>query len=178
MTRLRPAEAADGPSLLRLTARLAAFPVPGHREAAEIELADHAILGRAVQTPAEDALLLVADDSADGIVGYIFVTTRIDYFTGKPHAHIEILTVAAGQEGKGVGRSLMDAAEAWSARRGYSQVTLNVFATNERARAVYARLGYEPELLRYRKAITPGETSPPPSGNEDPHGRPHRQAGQ
>jgi RimJ/RimL family protein N-acetyltransferase len=50
----------------------------------------------------------------------------------------------------------MDAAEAWSARRGYSQVTLNVFATNERARAVYARLGYEPELVRYRKSIGPG----------------------
>lgn len=160
MTVLRPADQTDGPSLLRLTARLAAFPVPGHRQAIEIELADHAILRRAIEQPAEDALLLVADDPTDGILGYIFVTTRTDYFTAKPHAHIEILTVAAGQEGKGVGRALMDAAEAWSASRGYSQVTLNVFATNERARAVYARLGYEPELVRYRKAINPGDASP------------------
>ena len=160
MTVLRPAAPSDGPSLLRLTARLAAFPVPGHRQATEIELADHAILRRALEEPRDDNLLLVADDPADGIVGYIFVTTRTDYFTGKPHAHIEILTVAAGQEGKGVGRTLMDAAEAWSARRGYAQVTLNVFATNERARTVYARLGYEPELVRYRKAIKPEDRSP------------------
>ncbi|MBC7895328.1 MAG: GNAT family N-acetyltransferase [Cytophagaceae bacterium] len=157
MTILRPADRTDGPSLLRLTARLAAFPVPGHRQATEIELADHGILRRAFEEPAEDALLLVADDPVGGIVGYIFVTTRADYFTGKPHGHVEILTVASGQEGKGVGRALMDAAEAWSATRGYSQVTLNVFATNDRARAVYARLGYEPELVRYRKAIPPGE---------------------
>jgi GNAT superfamily N-acetyltransferase len=160
MTDLRPARRTDGPALLRLTARLAAFPVPSHRQASEIELADHAILRQALEEPAEDALLLVADDPADGTVGYIFVTTRIDYFTGQPHAHIEILTVAAGQEGKGVGRALMDAAEAWSASRGYSQVTLNVFAANERARAVYARLGYEPELVRYRKSITTGDASP------------------
>jgi GNAT superfamily N-acetyltransferase len=159
MTVFRPAAPADGPALLRLTARLAAFPVPEHRQASEIELADHAILRRALEQPADDTLLLVAEDAGEGIVGYIFLTTRIDYFTNLPHAHIEILTVAAGQEGKGVGRRLMEAGEAWARGRGYSQMTLNVFAANERARAVYARLGYEPELVRYRKALPEREDS-------------------
>jgi GNAT superfamily N-acetyltransferase len=47
----------------------------------------------------------------------------------------------------------MDAIEQWAMRRGYTWVTLNVFDGNARARALYDRLGYEPETIHYRKVL-------------------------
>ncbi len=43
--------------------------------------------------------------------------------------------------------------ERWAAELGYRFVTLNVFASNERAAAVYARAGYRPDTVRYVKAL-------------------------
>ena len=79
--------------------------------------------------------------------------TQTDYFTGRPHAHVAVLAVADHAQGQGVGRALLDAAETWARRRGDSFITLNVFVQNERARAVYERLGYGPETLRYVKPL-------------------------
>ena len=85
--------------------------------------------------------------------GYLFATTKVDYFTGRPHAHIEILAVTRDGEGHGVARVLLRGAEAWADTRGYDLVTLNVFSQNQAARAVYDRLGYQPELILYRKGL-------------------------
>jgi len=52
-----------------------------------------------------------------------------------------------------VGRALLAAVEAWSVARGHRFVTLNVFADNARARAVYERAGYAPDTLRYLKTL-------------------------
>ncbi|MCC6988149.1 MAG: GNAT family N-acetyltransferase [Acidobacteria bacterium] len=59
----------------------------------------------------------------------------------------------------------MAAIEAWSAGRGDRFITLNVFATNTRARGVYARLGYLPETLHYRKDLTAAAEAPPPAAH-------------
>ena len=47
----------------------------------------------------------------------------------------------------------MQAAEEWSREQGYSRVTLNVFATNERALGLYEHLGYRPETVHYLKDL-------------------------
>lgn len=98
------------------------------------------------------------------VAGFVFSSTRADYFTGKPHAHIEVLTVLDSARGKGVARSLIEAAEGWAGGRGYANVTLNVFANNTRASRVYDRLGYSPETVHYIKPLdlrtTRGEDTP------------------
>jgi len=66
---------------------------------------------------------------------------------------VEVLAVETASQGQGVGRLLMDAAEAWARSRGYRRITLNVFAQNERARQIYERLGYEPETVHYLKEL-------------------------
>jgi RimJ/RimL family protein N-acetyltransferase len=47
----------------------------------------------------------------------------------------------------------MAAAEAWARAFDYRALSLHVFPANEGARAFYARLGYEDELLRMQKRL-------------------------
>jgi len=149
---LRPARADDESYLLGLTGRLASFPLPGWRTAREIDVADHPALLAALRDPDPTTLLLVAELNGTRR-GYIFVTSRVDFFTAAPHGHIEVLAVEADAAGQGIGKALVNAAEDWARGRGYGSMTLNVFARNMAARAVYDRLGYEQEMVRYRKGI-------------------------
>jgi len=158
----RPATPADEPFLLALTARLAAFPVPSWRTREEIAVADHAILLDALHRPGRETLILVAEWPAGIAAGYVFVSTKRDYFTGRPHAHVEVLAVTEAAEGRGVARALMTAAEDWARSRGDDAITLNVFDRNVAARALYDRLGYQPETVHYRKGLRPAPDLPSP----------------
>lgn len=153
MPRFRAATVDDEPFLLGLTARLAAFPVPDWRTADEIAKADHPILLEALRRPTPQTLLLIAEGPEGSPAGYVFARTGTDYFSNQPHAHIEVLAVEPRFEGQGLGRALLEQAETWADRQGYGQITLNVFARNERARQVYEHLGYQPETVHYRKSL-------------------------
>jgi GNAT superfamily N-acetyltransferase len=152
-TTLRPAGPDDAPFLVSVTRRLGDFPVPAWRTAAEIAAADLRQMIPALDQRAEDSLLLIAERSPAESLGCLFVTTEIDFFTGLPAAHIEVVAVTAAAEGRGIARMLLAAGEDWARKRGYGHVTLNVFVTNSRARAVYETLGYRPETIRYRKSL-------------------------
>jgi GNAT superfamily N-acetyltransferase len=151
---IRPARHDDETFLVSLMPRLADFPLPAWRTADEIARGDRQILLDALHGKLEHSAILVAELSPGGErAGYVFATTRHDYFMRTAQAHVEILAVEAGEERRGVARALMDAIEPWARRRGYRCVTLNVFDRNARARAFYDNLGYEPETIHYRKAL-------------------------
>ncbi|HSB53711.1 MAG TPA: GNAT family N-acetyltransferase [Gemmatimonadales bacterium] len=164
MSTIRPGRAADAPALLALLPELADFPLPAWRTASQVANADAGILLAAITRDDQTSCVLVAEDPDGSVAGFIFSTTRQDYFTGKPHTHIEVIVVRQDARGRGLSRRLIDATEAWARARGHSNVTLNVFATNQRAGAVYQRLGYEPETVHYIKplnlAATRGELDP------------------
>jgi len=151
--RLRLAGPADLPFLLSLAPRLAEFGLPPWRTAAHIVEAERRTLIGALETPAPDGPVLLAEDADGAALGFAYLQTQTDYFTGRAHAHVAVLAVRAEAEGRGVGRALLDGAEEWARRRGDPVITLNVFAENTRARAVYERLGYGPETLRYVKPL-------------------------
>jgi len=151
--RLRVAGLEDQPFLLKLSERLGDFPVPPWRTSSEIGAADHAILLDALSHPTWESTIRVAETHEGEPLGYVFVTTRKDYFTHQPHAHVEILALAPEAEGRGIARVLMQAVEDWSREQGYSRVTLNVFATNQRAIGLYEHLGYRPETVHYLKDL-------------------------
>lgn len=151
---IRPARSDDEPFLTALLPRLADFPLPAWRTADEIARGDRRILLDALHGRTEHAAILVAESGPGGErAGYVFATTKHDYFTRAAHAHVEVLAVAAAAEHRGVARALMEAIEQWAGGRGYRHVTLNVFDRNTRAKALYDRLGYEPETIQYRKAL-------------------------
>jgi GNAT superfamily N-acetyltransferase len=162
MALIRSARPTDEAFLLSLAGRLAAFPVPRWRTPAEIATADHRILLESLRTPTAETSLLVAEEPPGTPLGYVLTSTREDYFTHEPHAHVEVLAVTADAEGRGIGRLLIEAAEDWAGARGYRRITLNVFAPNQRARAVYEHLGYEPETLHYHRLLQPQAGRPAP----------------
>ena len=151
---IRPARHDDEAFLVDLMPRLADFPLPAWRTAAEIAKADQQLLHDALTGALPHSAILVAEWHPGGArAGYVFATTKHDYFTRIAHAHVEILAVEATVERRGVAHALMDAIEEWARRRGYGWVALNVFDRNERARALYAALGYKAETIHYRKAL-------------------------
>jgi ribosomal protein S18 acetylase RimI-like enzyme len=80
----------------------------------------------------------VADESRR-IVGWCDVTPKM----GHVHAHVGVLGmgVLAEARGRGIGTSLMQAALA-AARERFEQVELSVYASNDRAHALYRRSGF------------------------------------
>jgi ribosomal protein S18 acetylase RimI-like enzyme len=163
---------------LQLANRLSDFPVPPWRVPEHINRADHAIMLADLHAPHPDNLFLVAERllQVGGVqrAGFMFASSREDYFTGQRHAHVETLAVAVGHEGSGVAKCLLAACEKWSRERGDEFVTLNVWMQNTKARSVYGvlalkplllrciecsfscryeRLGWQPETVHYRKAL-------------------------
>jgi GNAT superfamily N-acetyltransferase len=150
---VRVATSADHDFIVGMVPRLRAFGPPPLRPVEALDRAERDALERMLAAPSPDALLLVAELEGEGPSGVSYAESVTDYFTRERHGHLAILAVAEGGEGKGVGRALLKATEAWATELGYRLLTLNVFAGNGRARAVYERAGYAPDTIRYVKEL-------------------------
>ena len=153
---IRPATLDDEAILLELARRLTAFDLPVWRRPEDIAKADAREMTAAVRARSPDSEVLIAERSGRP-VGCLHMLATRDFF-GTAHAHISVIATTAGAEGSGVGRVLLERAEAWARQRGHTLLTLNVFAANERARRFYERAGWSAEMLKYAKAIPPGRS--------------------
>ena len=151
---IRAARSEDRSFLLGLLPRLAEFSLPAWRKPQEIVAGETRTLSSALAQLPPDDELLVAESTAGERLGFIYLQHQTDYFRGAEYTHIGILAVDRAGEGTGVGRTLIEAAEAHARARGDPMITLNVFEGNAHARAVYERLGYAPEVVRYVKPLT------------------------
>jgi len=150
---VRAATAADCAWIIALTPRLHAFGPPPWRPRDQMDRAVARVVETAILRPTPGATVLAAFDPEDRGLGFIHLHPATDFFTGEAHGHISDLVVAPAAEGRGVGRALMAAAEAWARERGYRLLTLNVFDANQRARALYERLGYRPDVIKLVKPL-------------------------
>jgi GNAT superfamily N-acetyltransferase len=92
-----------------------------------------------------NALYLIAwlEEAPVGHVLLKFTTAGDPGGPGRPECpHIEDLLVKPEWRGRGIGSSLLEAAERAAAERGCARVGLNVATENVRARELYARRGY------------------------------------
>ncbi|WP_151526669.1 GNAT family N-acetyltransferase [Serinicoccus kebangsaanensis] len=80
----------------------------------------------------------------DRVVGFVHAGTRT-HWSGEVDAYISELVVAETHTGAGIGRRLVARAEDWAREHGHTRVTLETGQHNERARALYAQLGYVTE---------------------------------
>ncbi|HEU4588604.1 MAG TPA: GNAT family N-acetyltransferase [Gemmatimonadales bacterium] len=152
--RVRPARPTDRAFMLELCHRLGeGFPLPAWRRPDEVARSEQAALAAFFAGEADGAAALVAEDAAGTPLGFVYLVVLTDYFRQEPHAHVSILAVHEAAEGRGVGRALLEASDAWARERGYRAITLNVFEANRRARELYGRMGYAPETLRYYKPL-------------------------
>jgi GNAT superfamily N-acetyltransferase len=136
-----------------LAGRLATFELPRWRHPEEIAVADARAMTDAVRAGAPDNEVLIAERNGRP-VGCLHMVATTDFF-GASHAHISVIATTEEAEGSGVGRALLEHAEEWARQRGHTLLTLNVFARNTRARRFYERAGWEPEMLKYAKSLTP-----------------------
>ena len=100
----------------------------------------------------DERIVLIAEDGGARL-GFVHLETAVDFFTRERHGHISTLVVAPEAEGRGVGRALVDAAEAWCGERTYRLLTLHVFEANASARRLYERAGFRVDTIKYLKEI-------------------------
>lgn len=99
----------------------------------------------------EDEEIFIAGTAGGERIGFSYVVTHHDFFTGEAHGHIsEIATV---RDGSGAGTALMEACEVWARERGYRYLSLNVNDTNSGAHALYERRDYQPEYRHLAKLL-------------------------
>ncbi len=152
LPRVRAAAPRDREWILRLAPRLHDFGPPPIRPRDVMDRAVVASIGGALAGAAPGAEVLVAEGPGGEPLGFVHLHGARDFFTGEEHGHVSDIVVAPEAEGRGVGRALMAAAEDWARGRGYRLLSLHVFEGNVRARALYERLGYQPDI---RKLIKP-----------------------
>jgi ribosomal protein S18 acetylase RimI-like enzyme len=151
--RVRPATPAHADFVLALVPQLVAFGPPPWRGRRQMIDTDTLVIGRALQGLPAGATVLVAEDPGGKPLGFIHVCGETDYFTRGESGHIADIVVAPEARGRGVGETLVAAAEQWARARGYSLLTLNVFVENTHARALYERTGFGAETVRYVKEL-------------------------
>ena len=151
--RIRPHDPADREFILSLVGRFSAFELPEWRRAEDVDRKNRASFEDALDQPAPDSAIFLAEDENGAPAGFIHLQTQSDYFSGEAHGYISDVAVAPDFEGRGVGRLLLETAEDWARSKGYSLLSLYVFAGNTRARQIYEKLGYRPEVIKYGKSL-------------------------
>ena len=150
---IRPATPSDVDAILQLFPRLAAFPIPPERRPEDLWRGDAELLRQWGTGEAPQCLVFVAVGAAQAIVGVALAQLREELISHEPSAHLEVLVVRADAEGRGIGQRLIEETKRAVRIRGAVSLTLHVFARNTRARAVYERLGFSGELIRYIKFL-------------------------
>jgi GNAT superfamily N-acetyltransferase len=93
----------------------------------------------------------------DGLAGYAVV----DVVDGC--AHVEQVSVRPDQQGRGVGRALLDRVQSWAASSGLGGVTLTTFADVPWNRPLYEHLGFrvltQPEIGPELRALVAEEAA-------------------
>jgi GNAT superfamily N-acetyltransferase len=150
--RVRVARGTDRTFVLETAARLAAFGPPAWRSADQIVEGEARTL-RDFFESADDGSRLLIVEAGEQRLGFALLEELRDYFTLERQGLVGFLGFTEGGVGRGAGGALMRAAESWARERGYRTLTLNVFSGNQHARQVYEHLGFEPDTVKYIKAL-------------------------
>lgn len=147
--RVRPAELADVPQLVRLVGTTdEKLSGPGARQIQADTLAHlperfAAILG------ADDKSVLAAVDELNDIVGMVVVSEgEVGAIAAVPALHISHLLVAPKQRRRGVGRALLAATVHLADQRGIEHVVAAVVSGSRDENRYLARLGFAPLVVR------------------------------
>ena len=150
--RIRRAQPADVPVLLKLIQALAAYEALEHELALDAGELHEALFGR---RPFVEALLAEQIDSSEinlEAVGCAIYFKSFSTFRCRPGFYLEDLFVLPEARGQGIGLALLRAVCAEAERSHYARVEWSVLDWNAPAIAFYERLGavHQPEWQRFR----------------------------
>lgn len=143
---VRPGRAEDRPALVRLMGALNDFETEIEENRADASAAAEHFAWVEGQIEAQGGVMLVAE--AQGrVAGFICYTFEEDPGAfvrpeHRRHAMIWDISVDETARGRGIGRLLLDAAEAHAKASGIGEIRLYVLEGNARARRIYEEAGY------------------------------------
>lgn len=147
---IRFAQLGDLDVMCELLPRLGDFELIPKRDSADLWQGDAKLLEAHLRGSADQCFAQVAVQN-ETVVGLTLVTMQPEFMSHKPSGHLEAISVAESAEGAGVGKALLNAAEAEAKARGAQAMTLHVYHTNRRAAGIYERRGYHSEIERCTK---------------------------
>ncbi len=153
MIEVRPATADDLPFIHSLAPRLAGAADLSWRSPDDVMRFQRTFMHETLEVPKPGAVTYVAVNADGERLGFVHAEPMVDIFTDRIAAYIPLLAVTEAAEGKGAASVLMKAVEEWARAQGYDSLSLDVFASNARGRAFYARKGYGEETVRLVKDI-------------------------
>ena len=113
-TNIRPAIAGDTDFILSLAPRFVGFDLPRGRRKRDVVAALREDLEHALrEKPAKDHFFIAV--GADGrSTGFLHLQVQRDFFSSERTCHVSDIAVAAGHEGQGIGRMLLERAQRWA----------------------------------------------------------------
>ena len=155
---IRLALSSDAPVLAELCGQLG---YPSSEDQVRARLGDILTAGRPADGALPEAVVFVAD--VDGVVAAWVHVFRPRLLESDGEAEIGGLVVDERFRRCGLGRALMDRAEAWAAETGCRAVRLRSNVVREAAHAFYEVRGYERVKSQhvFRRALRGAESKPP-----------------
>jgi GNAT superfamily N-acetyltransferase len=125
------------------------FGVPEQRDGGALA----ASFARSLQDAlSSGAAIFVAEDPDGFPLGFVHLHAATD-ISGRQRAHVSDVAVAEHAQGSGTGRALMEFADTWAIAHGHDRIGLTALATNARALAFYARLGFAVDTVNLTKSL-------------------------
>lgn len=144
---------ADRVFMLSLNERLVSVSrAPTHSEA-EVAVFQEQFTASAWSNDIETNATFVAVGEDGRRLGYVNVREAPDEIGQEKCGYIALLAVVVEAEGKGVAQALVSKAEHWSKQQGFHRLSLDVFASNQRAQQFYKKAGYQSEMIRVIKQL-------------------------
>jgi ribosomal protein S18 acetylase RimI-like enzyme len=150
---IRKMEQKDKRFIIEMSDRFTEFEFMKWRDPYKMKDAQRILAEEAVTTKDEDSDFFVAEDEKKNLLGFLHMTKHHDYFTGASQGYVSSIAVSKEAEGMGIAKKLMEKAEEWTKSKGYRQLTLNVFASNDRAVKFYSKINFETEIIKMVKEI-------------------------
>lgn len=97
------------------------------------------------------AVIKVARDDRQQVVGMVSAQLVISTAQGAPSAWVEDMVVSQAWRGGGTGKALLEAIQAWAASKGATRLQLLVDTENQPAIGYYQHLGWESTQLQARR---------------------------
>lgn len=93
--------------------------------------------------------------SNNAVIGFAQGTVKLlpDYLGGHKAGVVQHVYVSESYQRQGIAEALVQALQKWFSEKQVHSIELQVVANNDKAAAFWKKMGFEPELLQFRKVL-------------------------